>query len=252
MTTEVEKLNQIISQLKEHLKEYKEQNELLQQEVDNLSNKIKNYEKTEEEEEDDDEIYSVVDNEDDAEWLLLKGYETKYVIYNCYPYPIKNLKSGKIIKESINKANGYVNINLNKKSQQKHIIVAKQFIPNDDPKNKVFVDHINHNRSDYHLSNLRWTTRSENNKNRSSHKGIVYEYVDNIPDESLVIDVYGKHLLNDYYFYDNAFYFYTGINYKKLHISENKRGYKFVNLTDTDGKLVHLMISKFKKFYDLE
>ena len=251
MTTEIDRLNQIISQLKETVSKQQEQIELLQREVDDLSNKIKNFEKTEDEEEEGDEIYSVVDNKDEAEWLPLNGYETDYVIYNCYPYPIKNLKSGKIIKENINKTSGYVQISLKGKCQQKHQIIAKQFILNEDPKNKTKVDHIDHDKTNYHLTNLRYVTSSENNKNRSSYRGIKYEFVNSIPNEAIKIEEYGKHLFDDYYFHNNVFYFYNGINYRKLHINEDKNGYKFVNLIDTDGKKACLMISKFKKLYDI-
>ena len=81
----INKLRETVSELRETVSEYKKQNELLQQEVDTLSNRLEI-----EEEDSDDEISPVVDNEDDAEWLPLKGYEEDYVIWDCYPYPIKN------------------------------------------------------------------------------------------------------------------------------------------------------------------
>ena len=52
----------------------------------------------------------------------------------------------------------------------KHVLIARQFIPNDDPKNKIEVDHINRNRADYHLSNLRWVTPTASNYNRKIPK----------------------------------------------------------------------------------
>lgn len=45
-----------------------------------------------------------------------------------------------------------------------HRIVARCFIPNDDPENKTMVDHINGNRVDYRIENLRWVSASENSK----------------------------------------------------------------------------------------
>ena len=45
-------------------------------------------------------------------------------------------------------------------------LIARQFIPNDDPKHKTEVDHKNRNRANYQLSNLRWITPSHNNYNR--------------------------------------------------------------------------------------
>ncbi|KAK8896002.1 hypothetical protein M9Y10_013888 [Tritrichomonas musculus] len=145
-----------IERLKQTINELKKQNELLQQEVDKLSNELKTNE-----EEDDDEISPVADNEDDAEWLPLKGYEKDYKIYN-----------------------------------------SKQFIRNNDPKNKPIVDHIDRNRANYNVSNLRWVSQQENMLNRSSTKRD--DPVKNIPDEAIVIDKYGDHQLENYYYYDNV------------------------------------------------
>ncbi|KAK8837023.1 hypothetical protein M9Y10_037068 [Tritrichomonas musculus] len=252
MAFEIERLKQTINELRAEIKqqqetinEYKKQNELLQQEVDKLSNELK----TNEEEEDDDEISPVADNEDDAEWLPLKGYENDYKIYNCYPYPIKKISNDKIIRESINTKSGYVQIALNGQCKQKHIIVAKQFIRNNDRKNKPIVDHIDRNRANYNVSNLRWVSQQENMLNRSSTKRD--DPVKNIPDEAIVIDKYGDHQLENYYYYDNVFYFYNGIEYNKLYINETKRGYKFVNVRDVNNKKTTLTISVFKKLYDL-
>ena len=36
------------------------------------------------------------------------------------------------------------------------------FIYNDDPYNKCYVDHVNHNPHDYRIENLQWVTNSEN------------------------------------------------------------------------------------------
>ena len=46
-----------------------------------------------------------------------------------------------------------------------HRLIAMLFIPNIDPDNKKYVDHINRDRMDYSINNLRWVTSEENNKN---------------------------------------------------------------------------------------
>ena len=79
----------------------------------------------------------------------------------------------------------------------------------------------------------------------------MYEYVDTIPDDAMKVDTYGKHRFDNYYFYDNVFYFYTGINYRKLHINDNKWGNKWVCLISEEGINVSVMYSKFKKEHDI-
>ena len=69
----------------------------------------------------------------------------------------------------INK-DGYPKVYLEggKRSFRIHILLAKTFIPN--PDNKPIVDHINRNKSDYSLDNLRWATPLENNLNKDKQK----------------------------------------------------------------------------------
>lgn len=46
-----------------------------------------------------------------------------------------------------------------------HRIIAEHFVPN--PQNKKFVDHINRDKTDNKLENLRWVSMVENNRNKS-------------------------------------------------------------------------------------
>lgn len=78
---------------------------------------------------------------------------------------VKNDITGVIKKTHINKANGYVIVDLwyNNKSHKItiHRLLAEAFIPN--PENKPCVDHKDGNRQNNALSNLRWATFSDNN-----------------------------------------------------------------------------------------
>lgn len=62
-----------------------------------------------------------------------------------------------------NNSNGYRTVGVNGKRHRVHRLVAETFIPN--PDNKSFVDHINRIRDDNRVENLRWVTRSENERN---------------------------------------------------------------------------------------
>ena len=64
---------------------------------------------------------------------------------------------------------GYVEyslfVNRVRRTMRGHRLVAMTWIPN--PENKPEVDHIDRNRSNNNLCNLRWATHSENQNNRS-------------------------------------------------------------------------------------
>ena len=173
-----------------------------------------------------------------------------YEILNTYPFTIRKKSNQKILSESI-VGGGYIRVVLNGKHFKKHRLIAEQFIPN--PLNLPFVDHKNRIRTDNRVENLRWVTHSENDNNKTSFKGINYVFVDEIDEDSITVTDYGNHEFEDYYYDEkaNKFYFWNGIQFRELYISENKRGNKFVSMNDTNGKKVSVYYSKFKKLYDL-
>ena len=80
---------------------------------------------------------------------------------------VRHRRKGTIKKPHVNKQNGYLYVQLwdssNRTNHRRavHRLVAEAFIPN--PENKPTVDHINHIRTDNHVSNLRWATYKEQN-----------------------------------------------------------------------------------------
>jgi len=63
---------------------------------------------------------------------------------------------------------GYYCYTIEKHNKTVHRLLAEHFIEN--PDNKAFVDHIDRNRKNNKLNNLRWVTRSENEQNTGVQK----------------------------------------------------------------------------------
>ena len=95
-------------------------------------------------------------------WVPLKNHPD-YEICTKYPHKIRKASNKEILAESI-QTSGYIRVKLNKQDYLKHRLIAIQFKPN--PKHLPVVDHINGNRTDDHLSNLRWASFSLNSENR--------------------------------------------------------------------------------------
>ena len=110
-------------------------------------------------------------------WKPIKGYEGYYEISNLGRIKsveryVKQGNSMRHVKESFKKlhigAYGYPSVTLcrDRKSIDIpiHRLLAKTFIPN--PEEKSAIDHINTNKTDYRLQNLRWVTPKENANNK--------------------------------------------------------------------------------------
>ncbi len=94
----------------------------------------------------------------------IEGF-SKYLIYENGDVYSKIKK--KIMKQCMCKR-GYcyikiLNDNGNRKNMKIHRLVAIAYIPN--PENKPQVDHIDQNKSNNNVSNLRWATKCENMQN---------------------------------------------------------------------------------------
>jgi hypothetical protein len=135
----------------------------------------------------------------EEEFKIIKGFEN-YSVSNLGN--IINNKTSRILKPSIN-AHGYYKLTLYKDgdvyTKNIHKLVAEAFIAN--PYNKQFVDHINNNKLDNKVRNLRYVTNQENqmnsklsSKNTSNYKGVLFDKQINKYKAYITINGKRKHL----------------------------------------------------------
>ena len=108
------------------------------------------------------------------EFVDIIGFEGLYKINKNGD--IYSVKRNKILKQQIHK--GYYFIKLNKNSKQTtyqmHRLIALYFIPNDNI-NKNCVDHINGDKTNNNISNLRWVRKIDNDRNHKTN--YIGEYI---------------------------------------------------------------------------
>ena len=77
---------------------------------------------------------------------------------------VRRISTGKILKGGNHKR--YITVALHsngiRSDRYVHRLVAQAFIPNDNPEEKKYVNHLDHNIQNNHVENLEWCTSSEN------------------------------------------------------------------------------------------
>ncbi|KAK8877926.1 hypothetical protein M9Y10_004689 [Tritrichomonas musculus] len=187
---------------------------------------------------------------ENAQFERLKN-NPDYEIMTSEPYYLRKISTKRIVKESQkNKENKYISIKLNGQKKLKHRIIAEHFVPNDDPENKKLVDHIDNNIKNNSPSNLRWVSNSDNQKNRISTMNIVYQFLDKLPPDSILVKKYNSSTFENYFYSNGEFYFFNGEKYRKLEkLQRSKRKALYVNAINTKGKRTLIFVNKFEREY---
>ena len=115
-------------------------------------------------------------------------------------YVVRKRANERIVSEYIEK-NGCLMLNLSERMygrnvrhmHLKHRLIAMQFIENPNDFNRNKVDHINRNKLDNRIENLRWCSASDNMKNRTLTDGVEYVFFDSIDEDAVVVNDYGRH-----------------------------------------------------------
>ena len=135
------------------------------------------------------------------EWRSVSGY-ANYQVSNFGR--VRNVKTERILKPRVGGSGKcYFIVALYKDNTRAnsyiHRLVAQEFIENSD--NKKYVDHIDHNKTDNTILNLRWVSNSENSMNRtkqantsSKYKGVCFRKKENKWVANIMLNGRRKHI----------------------------------------------------------
>ena len=195
------------------------------------------------------------DNNDTEQYVDLIGYNN-YEILTTEPFTIRRKYNKRVVSESVNKNTGYVQLSLNTPNgfvtRYKHRLLAQQFI--DNPDNLPEVDHIDRNKQNNTLSNLRWVSRSDNLKNRTVKPSGKYQFINHAPNDITEIISYDDAVYpNDtYYFcYEDDRVYKKINNHKWQKLKQTPHcGYLIVRMVDTNRRkhniYMHKIINHFR------
>lgn len=109
---------------------------------------------------------------------------------------VRNVVTGKVLKNRFDK-DGYHRVNLydlhkNMTTGRVHRLVAQYHIAN--PDNKLYVDHVDRNKTNNAVSNLRWATQIENEANKDYwvRKTDGTHYITAKPSGSFEVNIQGR------------------------------------------------------------
>jgi len=144
-------------------------------------------------------------------------------IYKKYPYFIRREHTCDYLLYVMKK--GYLAVEINNRKYLLHRLIAEQWIPN--PENLPFVDHIDGNKYNFDISNLRWVMLRENNANIHVNKKKKFDLDNDIPDTCKPLDIYNNKRIDNIYIdleEPHDVYKFNGILFRKLNKETTRRG----------------------------
>ena len=179
----------------------------------------------------------------DSNWEELK-INPLYEICSIYPHDIRNKVTKHILKPYIDSSGYYVyTLSVNKKQRAftKHRCIASQWIPNE--QNLPSIDHIDNDKLNNIVENLRWVSISDNNKNMPSKNGYSYTWLHELPTNAKPLNFYYLYTFaNVYVDYENKkIYQYVSPRYRELRLCVQKDGKRpHYNILDINNKCIRV------------
>ena len=146
--------------------------------------------------------------------------------------------------------NGYIHVNLSngKDDTQNyyiHRLVMEHFGP-PAPEGMNEIDHIDRDRTNNRLENLRWCTHSENIRNQAGRGRNRFNYIDELPETAEQLDAYNGHEFDGLYVdhEEEKLYVFNGLQYRELRPSRIN-GSTYYQTKDINGRgvaLSHLIL----------
>ena len=189
------------------------------------------------------------EEETDSDWEVLTA-GNDYEINVNYPYVIRKISNQRILKESV-QSSGYLRVKLNGRDYLKHRLIGLQFIHNPDPKHLTQIDHISGDRTDNRIENLRWVSNKQNCNNKHIYKDRKVEFVQELPDNAVVVENYSRFEFEGLYFHGGLFYVDTGNGDFRIVPTYIGQGKRRVSLRDKYGISRGIIYDKFLRDYGL-
>ena len=169
------------------------------------------------------------------EWRAITGFAT-YSVSNLGR--VRNDQTGRVLRLCEDRY-GYYMVDLYNQGRRSHCkvhrLVCQAFI---DPIPEGYeVDHINHDRTNNVVSNLRIVSKSEQQRNKTRYRGLDVEYLDELPEGSNPItDVRGRPVREGHYRHGHEFFVEIAGKYRRLTHMRSCPNSWYVQLKCPDGR----------------